>query len=64
MAKRTASSDLNHLNWDQEDETEEAGTFTRAPETELKSRVIKTAKRRSLGGQGVSVLLLFFLEEL
>lgn len=59
MAKRTASRDINHENWDQEDEPEEAGTFQKASEEELKTRVIKTAKRRNLSGQGVRVA--FFL---
>lgn len=54
MAKRTATRDINHENWDQEDEPEEAGTFQRAPEEQLKNRVIKTAKRRNLSSQGVN----------
>lgn len=47
--KRGASSDLNHDNWDDEVEGEEAGTFTPAGSDVLKGRVIKKAKRR--GGQ-------------
>lgn len=45
--KRTATSDLNHDNWDREDAPEDAGTFQRASEESLKRRVIKTAKRRN-----------------
>lgn len=44
--KRTADSDLNHLNWDRDDEPEEAGSFSKASEDVLKRRVIKVAKRR------------------
>ena len=36
MAKRTAASDLNHDNWDQEDEKEEAGEFKKASDEQLK----------------------------
>jgi nuclear pore complex protein Nup50 len=46
--KRTAGSDLNHENWDQEEEAEEAGTFTTASDDILKDRVIKKAKRRGV----------------
>lgn len=54
--KRSATRDINHQNWDEEDEPEEAGEFQRASEDILKTRVIKTAKRRnpvSLSTQGV-----------
>ncbi|XP_055585690.1 nuclear pore complex protein Nup50 [Uranotaenia lowii] len=47
MAKRGALSDLNHDNWNEEEESEEAGTFSQASEAVLKSRVIKTARRRA-----------------
>ncbi|EFA01782.2 nuclear pore complex protein Nup50 [Tribolium castaneum] len=47
MAKRTATSDLNHDNWDREDEPETAGTFTKASDEALKNRVIKVARRRN-----------------
>lgn len=50
MAKRGAQSDLNHDNWNEEEETEEAGRFAQAPEDELKKRVIKTARRRGVAG--------------
>ncbi|XP_023017559.2 uncharacterized protein isoform X1 [Leptinotarsa decemlineata] len=40
------TSDLNHDNWDKEEEPEDAGTFKRASEEELKKRVIKTARRK------------------
>ncbi|CAG9826886.1 unnamed protein product [Diabrotica balteata] len=45
--KRSATSDLNHENWDKEEPPEDAGTFQRASEDSLKSRVIKTARRRN-----------------
>lgn len=44
--KRQATSNLNHENWDQEEEPEERGTFRTAPPDELKARVIKKATRR------------------
>lgn len=45
-AKRTATSDLNHENWNKEEKKEDAGTFVKASEEVLEKRVIKTAKRR------------------
>lgn len=44
--KRQATSDLNHDNWDREEQPEDRGTFTTASEDELKNRVIKKAKRK------------------
>lgn len=44
--KRTAASDLNADNWNQEDEPEEAGTFKKASEDVLSKRVVKAARRR------------------
>jgi len=49
MATKRGGSDLNHDNWDQEDEPEEQGTFKKASENELKQRVIKKPKRRNAG---------------
>ncbi|XP_076016026.1 nuclear pore complex protein Nup50 [Genypterus blacodes] len=49
MAKRIADKELTDRNWDQEDEGEEAGTFSVASEDILKSRAIKKAKRRNIG---------------
>ncbi|XP_071453003.1 nuclear pore complex protein Nup50 [Hetaerina americana] len=49
MAKRNATTDLNHDNWNEEEVPEEAGTFQKASTDELKKRVIKTAKRRAPG---------------
>ena len=49
--KRSATSELNHDNWDDEVESEEAGTFSQADENTLKGRVIKKAKRRGLANQ-------------
>lgn len=52
-AKRQATSNLNHDNWDQEEEPEERGTFKEAPPEELKTRVIKKAARRKAGVGGI-----------
>ncbi|XP_065425974.1 nuclear pore complex protein Nup50 isoform X3 [Chrysemys picta bellii] len=49
MAKRIAEKELTDRNWDQEDETEEVGTFSVASEEVLKNRAIKKAKRRNVG---------------
>ena len=50
--KRGATSELNHENWDQEDdEPEVAGVFVQANADELSKRVIKKAKRRGVAGQ-------------
>lgn len=56
MSKRGPTSELNHDNWDDKFEPEEAGTFTRANDEALQKRVIRTAKRRSASDQ-VNVLL-------
>ncbi|XP_075167049.1 nuclear pore complex protein Nup50 [Haematobia irritans] len=48
--KRQATSDLNHDNWDRDEEPEERGTFKTANEDELKNRVIKKAARRRVAG--------------
>lgn len=47
--KRRPDNDLNHDNWADEEEPEEVGEFQKADEAELKSRVIKKAKRRIHG---------------
>ncbi|CAJ1054326.1 nuclear pore complex protein Nup50 [Xyrichtys novacula] len=52
MAKRIADKELTDRNWDQEDEGEEAGTFSVASEDVLKNRAIKKAKRRGMGAEG------------
>ncbi|XP_034946745.1 nuclear pore complex protein Nup50 [Chelonus insularis] len=49
--KRTATTELNHENWDQEDEPEEPGTFAVAPQEILEKRVVKTARRRLPAGE-------------
>ena len=36
MAKRNAGSELNHDNWDEEEETEEAGEFKKASDDQMK----------------------------
>ncbi|GLD48483.1 nuclear pore complex protein Nup50 [Lates japonicus] len=52
MAKRIADKELTDRNWDQEEEGEEAGTFSVASEDVLKNRAIKKAKRRNIGTEG------------
>nr|XP_015208479.1 PREDICTED: nuclear pore complex protein Nup50 [Lepisosteus oculatus] len=54
MAKRVADKELNDRNWDQEDEGEEAGTFSVASQDVLKNRAIKKAKRRNAAAEGES----------
>lgn len=49
-AKRRAGKQLTQDNWDQEEEPEEVGVFEKAPENVLKNRIIRTAKRRGIGG--------------
>lgn len=44
--KRTATTELNSDNWDQDDEPEEPGTFKAVGQEELSKRVIKVARRR------------------
>ncbi|XP_017891421.1 nuclear pore complex protein Nup50 [Ceratina calcarata] len=44
--KRSATTELNHDNWDKEDRPEEAGTFKKAPNEVMEKRVVKRAKRR------------------
>nr|DBA30463.1 TPA: hypothetical protein GDO54_006432 [Pyxicephalus adspersus] len=51
MAKRVADKELTDRNWDQEDDAEEAGTFSVASQDVLKNREIKKAKRRNLGSE-------------
>uniref|UniRef100_A0A2P2HY03 Nuclear pore complex protein Nup50-like n=1 Tax=Hirondellea gigas TaxID=1518452 RepID=A0A2P2HY03_9CRUS len=48
MAKRRADKELNHDNWQLEEDAAEdgGGVFKRASEEELSKRVIKTARRR------------------
>ncbi|XP_043092496.1 nuclear pore complex protein Nup50 [Puntigrus tetrazona] len=54
MAKRIAEKELTDRNWDQEDEGEEAGTFSIASEDVMKNRAIKKARRRNVGAEGES----------
>lgn len=49
MAKRGATKELNHDNWNDEEELEEAGTMSRASKDEMEKRVIIKAKRRTAG---------------
>lgn len=48
-SKRAAGRELNHDNWNDEEEGEDAGEFKKATEEELRSRVRKVAKRRVIG---------------
>lgn len=50
--KRSATSELNHDNWDKEEESEEAGHFVTASKEELQTRVIRKAKRRGGASTG------------
>ncbi|KAM3588040.1 uncharacterized protein V6R79_019681 [Siganus canaliculatus] len=54
MAKRIADKELTDRNWDQEEEGEEAGTFSLASQDVLKGRAIKKAKRRNVGAEAES----------
>ncbi|XP_053972624.1 nuclear pore complex protein Nup50 [Hylaeus volcanicus] len=45
-SKRSATTELNHDNWQEEHEPEDAGTFTKASDDVLEKRVVKRAKRR------------------
>ena len=36
MAKRNAATELNHDNWEEEDEKEEAGEFKKASDEQMK----------------------------
>lgn len=47
--KRTATRELNHDNWNDEDEPEDAGTFRQAPTEVIQTRVIRQARRRMTG---------------
>jgi hypothetical protein len=49
MAKRSATSELNHENWNEKEVPEEAGTFSKASPDVMQHRVIRSAKRRSVG---------------
>ncbi|XP_011315339.1 nuclear pore complex protein Nup50 [Fopius arisanus] len=51
-SKRTATSELNHENWNSEDVPEDAGKFAVASHEILEKRVVRTAKRRLGGGEG------------
>ncbi|EZA62009.1 hypothetical protein DMN91_003646 [Ooceraea biroi] len=53
--KRSAATELNHDNWDEENEPEEAGTFTKASTDVLEKRVIKTGRRRLPSRDGANM---------
>lgn len=46
MAKRGATRELNHDNWNEEEEPEEAGKWKPASSEAIQGRVIKQARRR------------------
>ena len=48
MAKRNANTELNHDNWNEEEEPQEAGVFVQADNKAMEGRVIKKAKRRGI----------------
>lgn len=56
MSKRGPTSELNHDNWDDKFEHEEAGIFTKATGEALQKRVIRTAKRRNTPEQVIYIL--------
>ncbi|KAG0712229.1 Nuclear pore complex protein Nup50 [Chionoecetes opilio] len=49
MAKRGANKELNHENWEDEEEPEEMGTFRQASSDQLAGRQIRKARRRGAG---------------
>jgi nuclear pore complex protein Nup50 len=53
--KRVATTDLNHDNWNDEEEAEAPGVFKKASENELQKRVIISAKRRIATNSGKTV---------
>lgn len=55
MAKRVADKELTDRNWDQEEENEDAGTFSVASQDILKGREIRKAKRRNPGAESDSI---------
>lgn len=57
MAKRRPGTELNHDNWNEEEEPEEKGEFRMASDTELSKRVIKTAKRRNPSDKPVNIYI-------
>lgn len=51
MAKRRPDQQLTQNNWDDELESDEVGQFQKADASEMKNRVIRTAKRRLRGDE-------------
>lgn len=49
-SKRSAGSDLNHDNWNDDQEAEDAGEFRKATDDELQRRIRKVARRRITPG--------------
>lgn len=56
-SKRTATSDLNADNWNQDDEPEDAGTFQKATQEVLQRRIVKSARRRLPQNEDVGISL-------
>jgi nuclear pore complex protein Nup50 len=56
-SKRIATTELNHDNWNDEEEPEAPGVFKKASENELQKRVIISAKRRIATNPEKSVCL-------
>ncbi|XP_034234944.1 LOW QUALITY PROTEIN: nuclear pore complex protein Nup50-like [Thrips palmi] len=54
MSKRSATTELNHDNWCDEEEPESAGVFKKASVADLKNRQFRTARRRGAGSGGDS----------
>lgn len=47
-SKRRPEKELNHLNWDEKEEPEEKGEFTKASDEQMKDRKVLTAKRKAV----------------
>lgn len=52
--KRSAGTDVNHDNWAEEEEPEQAGTFKPASNETMRERKVIKAKRRNTGGSSSS----------
>lgn len=51
VGKRAAGRELNHDNWNDEDDGEECGDFKKATDDEIQRRVRKVAKRRNVDSE-------------
>ena len=59
MAKRGAIKELNHDNWEDEEEPEEMGTFRQASTDQLAGRHIRKARRRGGSSENTSGMGIF-----